>query len=91
MTNGDTAAMPIPMTEFMKDVITEEITTGNTKPFNNVMDTFGGLTKREYFAAMALNGLCSAPKMRDAETEACLAVKLADALLAELEKTKCAE
>lgn len=46
----------------------------------------GGLTKREYFAAMAMQGL-----LRDHYTcfpESCAteAVKYADALLAELEK-----
>ena len=47
-----------------------------------------GLTKREYFAGLALQGLCSDPDMRDAETEAALAVRLADALLKELESTQ---
>lgn len=50
-----------------------------------------GLTKREYFAAMAMQGLCSA---HNAEGEwstgpkntAIFAVEYADALLAELEK-----
>ena len=47
----------------------------------------GGLTKREYFASMAMQGLCASPDMRDARTEANLAVKLAGALLEELERT----
>jgi hypothetical protein len=49
-----------------------------------------GLTKREYFAAMAMIGLYS---MKDAicwtdEDIAKMAVKQSDALLAELEKTE---
>jgi hypothetical protein len=44
-----------------------------------------GLTKREYFAAMALQGL-SADWTRDNGQIAVNAVKIADALIAELEK-----
>lgn len=45
-----------------------------------------GLTKREYFAGLAMQGLCNSEHMRDAATEAQLAVAMADALLAELGK-----
>lgn len=53
----------------------------------------GGLTKREYFAAMAMNGLLAGEYRdtsdRQLETVSVWAVKHADALLAELERTKC--
>ncbi len=45
-----------------------------------------GLTKREYFAAMAMQGLASVEG--NIEHMAHDAVKIADALLAELEKTE---
>jgi hypothetical protein len=48
-----------------------------------------GLTKRELFAAMALQGLCADPSMRSIYAHAAgHAVGLADALLAELERAK---
>ena len=55
-------------------------------------DTSYGLTKREYFAAMALQGLCSACDEKGAWSHhsrlaAGAAVGYADALLAELERT----
>lgn len=53
----------------------------------------GGLTKRELFAAMAMQGLCSTftigrdqPELQTATADS--AVKYADALLAELERSK---
>lgn len=46
-----------------------------------------GLTKREYFAAMAMQGFCSIPNTGlTAEGFAKKAIQIADALLAELEK-----
>lgn len=48
-----------------------------------------GLTKREYFAAMAMQGLmAAAAQQRHIPTVVQDSVNLADALLAELEKTK---
>jgi len=53
----------------------------------------GGLTKREYIAAMAMQGLLSGGKLDDFEIDAIAeytaldAVIIADALLAELGKT----
>jgi hypothetical protein len=46
------------------------------------------LTKREYFAAMAMQGVCASPHSWDCvpETIAKYAVTQADALIAELEK-----
>ena len=72
MSNADEPAYPTPDTY---DPTNGQVFYGNS-----------GLTKREYFAAMVIQGLCSDPDMRDAETEAELAVKVADALLKELEK-----
>ena len=46
-----------------------------------------GLTKREYFAAMALQGLCAQGGYGSPETIATDAVGYADSLSAELEKT----
>lgn len=45
-----------------------------------------GLTKRELFAAMAMQGLCADPEMGTVEKSAALAVKCADALIEELSK-----
>jgi hypothetical protein len=50
-----------------------------------------GLTKREYFAVLALQGICVEKYVQrdnDREMIAQWSVKMADALLAELEKTK---
>ena len=54
-----------------------------------------GITKREYFAAMALQGICASPIDPGAGTveqiiqgDAEMAVRMADAVLAELEKMK---
>jgi len=48
--------------------------------------SFSGLTKREHFAAMAMQGLLASHGARDAT--AAFAVCQADALLEMLEKTK---
>lgn len=51
-------------------------------------DTSYGLTKREYFAAMALQGLCAhSGDYHAPEHLASDAVMFADAVLAELERT----
>ena len=58
--------------------------------------TQGGVTKREFFAAMAMQGMMADGKARDelAETEHCYevhalhAIKMADALLRKLEESK---
>lgn len=49
---------------------------------------YRGLTKREYFAAMAMQGLIAELTEKNAEEQAKLAVIHADALCAELEKSK---
>lgn len=73
--NGDLPAMPVEHMDYMhvKD-----------KPYCN------GLTKRERFAAMAMQGLLAKHGDDDYKCEqiACYAVAHADALLAELEKSK---
>lgn len=51
-----------------------------------------GLTKREYFAGLAMQGLLAYPRVQEGETPwsqtvALWAIEAADALLAELEKT----
>jgi hypothetical protein len=47
-----------------------------------------GLTKREYFAVMALQGLLADRKLGSIQEHAEYAVKLAEALIEELSKTK---
>ncbi len=46
----------------------------------------GGLTKRELFAAMAMQGLCARPATHRPVDIAPLSIAMADALLAELAK-----
>jgi hypothetical protein len=59
-------------------------------PADEHTHTDGGLTKREYFAAMAMQVtmISSYSVNTIAEIAVKIAVKMADALLAELEKTK---
>ena len=73
MNNSDKPAMPLQLQD------------GEASKTITKLGNADGLTKREFFAGLALQGLCSDPDMRDAETEAALAVRLADALLKELE------
>ena len=49
-------------------------------------ESFEGLTKREYFAAMAMTGLVAYSFSTDSREASALAVRHADALIAELEK-----
>lgn len=53
-------------------------------------DIYGGLTKREYFAGLAMQGFLSADVNSDWHKDDCvkIAVQHADALLAELERAK---
>ena len=53
---------------------------------NNYIST--GLTKREYFAAMAMQGFLSCNTHDSIEDDVKYAVKSADALIDELNKTK---
>lgn len=64
------------------------MTSGN-ESINYCPEITDGLTKREYFAAMALNGAVSDPtRSGDVEYFAYMAVRYADALIAELNKPK---
>jgi hypothetical protein len=76
--NGDLPAMPITTDEAICQM------TGTTKP------EFSGLSKREQFAAMAMQGLLSKHGDDDYQCEqiSSYAVAHADALLKELERTK---
>jgi hypothetical protein len=77
MSNRDEPAFPIVKTDW---------------PSSNYHKTFseGGLTKREYFAGLAMQGLCADPKTySDSEWDiARVSVTIADALLAELERAE---
>ncbi|AUR85509.1 hypothetical protein NVP1076O_04 [Vibrio phage 1.076.O._10N.286.51.B7] len=76
MKNSDMPAMPITNNELACAIVE-----GDNK--------FGGLTKREHFAGLIMQGLLSAPSEGEQVTSAQLttkAVTLADLLLAELEK-----
>lgn len=65
---------------------------GNGKQpiFDNQFEDNKGLTKREYFAAMAMQGLSGRPDTSSwsAERTATVSVMYADALLKELDKPK---
>lgn len=65
----------------------------NTKPYDSAMPCgdslgfYGGLTKREYIAAMAMAGLCANPTASgNKERMAEASLMMADALIAELNK-----
>lgn len=78
--NGIDPAYPMPC-------VSQNNTTGETVSWQ----TYGGLTKRELFAAMALQGLCGRYAQGGDFMEkhvASGAVKLADALLTALEQVK---
>ena len=76
MNNSDTPAMPVSVHQSRYGIITTSI------------DVYGGrgLTKREYFAGLVLQGLAASPGKDDESVEefAKCAVLLADALLEEL-------
>ena len=84
MNNGDSPIYPDPMRG-------SEQTFSNQEPHTLPI----GLTKREYFSAMAMQGICSKPNddkyhvnegWLHAETVAQNAIKIADELLKQLEK-----
>jgi len=82
MNNADMPAMPCSQT----------IDRDNDKTiphqFGNNDFVVPGLTKREHFAAMALQGILSASEGRVTADHSCKAVKVADALLNELEQNQ---
>ena len=86
MKNEDTPAMPSEVT-YKKHLIVKNERTGYTQDhgIQEVTKPFSGLTKREHFAGLAMQGLCFDPTMNVVSTVN-LAVVLADALLEELEK-----
>ena len=53
-----------------------------------VEQTFKGLSKREYFAALAMSGIVSGDAAHSSKFIAEISVKIADDLLDELDKTK---
>jgi hypothetical protein len=56
-------------------------------PADSQTQTEGGLTKREYFAALAMQGVCSTNQAVTAREVAEWSVKMADALITELNKS----
>lgn len=81
MKNGDTPAMPVEC-QFGPDEKVRGQQTGTYSGYEI------GLTKRELFAAMAMQGLCQSPHAWDVPTSeiAQYATEQADSLLAELAK-----
>jgi hypothetical protein len=64
-------------------------TKANEPGYPNIeVPSLKGLTKREYFAAMALQGLLADYESECIEDYSKYAVKLADSLIEELSKTK---
>lgn len=61
---------------------------GEMRKCGDLAEVEGGFTKREYLAAMAMQGYCAAPDTKEWSVEylAEASVRQADALLAELEK-----
>lgn len=57
-----------------------------TDPLGNVLSPCWGLSKREYFAGLAMQGLSAEPSTSSTASIAKWSVEMADALLAELEK-----
>ena len=53
---------------------------------NDEIEIFHGLTKREHFAGLAMQGFAASSEMMMNEVVADLSVQWADALLAELDK-----
>ena len=76
MKNADLPAMPISLTDSQLDFFLK-----SNKEIN-----ISGLTKREHFAAMAMQGAIAAHF--DADDVPTYAVSMADALLAALEQSK---
>jgi hypothetical protein len=86
MNNKDMPAMPT-------GLVDEDVFNSEGKFCGTVEANYVGLTKREHFAGLAMQGLCHAIDSQgtwahDPETVAESAVTYADALLAELDKVK---
>jgi len=78
--NGDMPAMPMV-------TLTEESQYNGMK-YVEAKNTYTGLTKREQFAMAMAQGLCATGQYASFDHVAEDAVKAADKLLAELERTK---
>ena len=85
MNNGDKPA-------FANDVDFQElgIISGNDHNIGDLLDFRSGMTKREYFAAMAMQGIHASDTKNELSTKniAQWAVHSSDALLAALEENK---
>jgi hypothetical protein len=84
MNNADMPAIPT-------GLIHEDVFNSDSEFCGTVEARYVGLTKREHFAGLAMQGLCHAIDSQgtwahDAETVAETAVRYADALLDELDK-----
>ncbi len=74
----------------------EHVKHGNFSEARYVWETHGGLTKREYFAGLAMQGLLANPSVKWPGGRFSLSIgatvsdaaNIADALIAELEKQK---
>ena len=97
MKNSDMPAMPCsaPDKGAREELLlalrdTGDFTVPEIKDMANKMSSHGGLTKREHFAAMAMQGYCAVFEGwgESCEEVARCSVAMADALLAELEKTR---
>ena len=73
------------MTEEKKDKSQDDLT---DNPFAMWTLTSEGLSKREHYAAMAMQGLLAYDRREHSDWIAKRSVELADALIAELEKDK---
>lgn len=76
MTNGNEPINPTTERNWLNQNDTEMVT-----------GVFGGLTKREYFAAMAMQGCLASGFQASMDKHAESAVAAADALITELNKT----
>ena len=74
MKNSDKPAYPLQLQE------------GESSELTGKLGNADGLTKREYFAAMAMQGLCNNLHPKNVADMPSLAVVIADALLKELDK-----
>ncbi len=81
MKNADMPAMPV------HDVVETCSADGNEGPFLLTRE-YTGLTKRQMFAMVAMQGILTRSANTDRSAIARYAVEYADALLAELERTK---
>ena len=76
MKNGDMAAAPVTLTDEQLNEYQHPMV---------VLNGSRGLTKREYFAGLAMQGILSDPDGQTSTQAARTAVRYADALLAALE------